>query len=104
MSGTIAVTPDKRWSAAGWLFDWTVGFLAENAGDAEAVAQLREVIDDNIGWVGLEDFDGPVRDTLLDQLKYRLVDVAEETLPDKVEDWPSVLAALYELSEMAQED
>ncbi|MFI5890914.1 hypothetical protein ACIA5D_12440 [Actinoplanes sp. NPDC051513] len=58
MAGTISLSPEKRWSVAGWLFDWTVEFLAGRVVEPELRASLQEIVDENLGWLGLGDF-GP---------------------------------------------
>jgi hypothetical protein len=102
MSGTIAITPDARWSAAGWLFDWTVDFLSRDVGDATATNHLREIIDDNIGWLSLDDLPASVRARLLERIKTTLVDAADRTLPSTLTDRDAVLDRLRELVRLAQ--
>jgi hypothetical protein len=101
MSGTIAVTPDLRWSAANWLFDWTLDFLAAQVDDEAAKGEIREIVDDNIGWLGVEDFPEGVRGQLLDALKNRLVPAADDGLPATVDNREDSLSLLGELSELA---
>jgi len=40
------------------MFDWTVEFLADNVTNERAAAQLREIVGENLGWLGLDDY-GP---------------------------------------------
>jgi len=61
MAGTISLGPATRWSVAGWLFDWTVEFLAQRVVEPELRASLQEIVDENLGWLGLGDF-GPDRE------------------------------------------
>ncbi len=56
MAGTVHVSGEQRWSVSGWLFDWVVGFLAEGVTDPGLAAELREIVSENLGWLGLEDF------------------------------------------------
>jgi hypothetical protein len=97
MSGTIAIAPDVRWSAASWLFDWTLEFLAKDIGDATAAAHLREIVDDNIGWLSLDDLSAEARTSLLRRIKTELVDTADKTLPAGLENRRAVLDLLREL-------
>lgn len=101
MSGTIAVTPDKRWSAAGWLFDWTVEALAKDLSDSTAVASMREIIEDNIGWLGLDDLSPDTRAEVLRRIKTELVDEAEKTLPATIPNRAAAIELLRELAQLA---
>ncbi|HCT76955.1 MAG TPA: hypothetical protein DGT23_10270 [Micromonosporaceae bacterium] len=103
MSGTIAVTPDKRWSAAGWLFDWTVETLAKDLSDSTAVASMREIIEDNIGWLGLDDLSPETRAEVLRRIKTELVDEAEKTLPATIPNRAAAIDLLRELAQLASD-
>ncbi|GAA1614884.1 hypothetical protein ACFQY4_25490 [Catellatospora bangladeshensis] len=97
MSGTIAVTADRRWSAAGWLFDWTVEKLAEELPDAAAAGDMHEIVEANLGWLGLDDLPAGARAEVLRRIRTELVERAERELPDTVPDRPGVLTLLREL-------
>jgi regulator of protease activity HflC (stomatin/prohibitin superfamily) len=94
--------PDAHWSAASWLFDWTVDFLSKATGDAAATDHLREIIDDNIGWLGLDDLPSDVRARLLERIKAELVDTADRTLPPTLTNRDAVLDLLRELVRLAE--
>ncbi|HEY3010386.1 MAG TPA: hypothetical protein VGJ63_20310 [Micromonosporaceae bacterium] len=100
MSGTIQVTPTSRWSAAGWLFDWTVEFLASRVRDPKVSAGLREVVSENLGWVGLDHYGPDTRDELVALIRRDLVSHAERELPGSVPNRPAALALLRELAEL----
>lgn len=102
MSGTIALAPDVRWSAAGWLFDWTVGFLADRTTDPRAAAILREAVDENLGWFAVDECEPDTRVELRDILHRRLVPVAEEQLPPTVPGRSDAIAMLQQLAELAR--
>jgi hypothetical protein len=76
MAGTIAVTPDNRWSAATWLFDWIVEFLASHVEEPELRSSLKEIVDENLGWLGLSDFGPKAELELRELLRTQLVDEA----------------------------
>ena len=99
MSGTIEVSPQLRWSAAGWLFDWTVGYLADHVADAEVAAGLREIVDENLGWLGLDDYGPEARAELVTLLRDKVVPAAEADLPNTVDNKPAVLDLLRDLAE-----
>ncbi|WP_155375235.1 hypothetical protein [Catellatospora vulcania] len=102
MSGTIAVAPDKRWSAAGWLFDWTVEALADDLDDDAAAADLREIVEDNLGWLGLDDLSPAARAEVLRRIKTDLVDRADRELPPTVPNRSEALDLLRDLSRLAE--
>jgi hypothetical protein len=102
MSGTIAMTHDARWSAASWLFDWTVEFLANNIEDSAAEAHLREIIEDNIGWLDLGDLSAETRARLLRRMNTELVETADKTLPATITNRTAVLDLLRELTQLAE--
>lgn len=101
MSGTIAVTADRRWSAAGWLFDWTVEKLAEDLTDTTAVEDMHEIVEANLGWLGLDDLSPDTRAEVLRRIRTELVERAEHELPDTVPDRTAVLELLRDLSHLA---
>jgi hypothetical protein len=80
MSGMIALSADVRWSAAGWLFDWTVESLADMVASPEVAASLREIVNENLGWVGLDDFGKDAKTELLGLIRHQLLPVAERKL------------------------
>ncbi|GAA1401818.1 hypothetical protein ACFQZ4_47285 [Catellatospora coxensis] len=102
MSGTIAVAPDKRWSAAGWLFEWAVEALAEDLDDDAAVATLREIIDDNLGWLGLDDLSPATRAEVLRRIRTELVDRADRELPPALPNRSEAVDLLRDLSRLAE--
>ncbi len=98
MSGTIAISPDARWSAAGWLFDWTIEFLASNVTDDRLADDLREIARENLGWLGLDDFGAEAGTQLRDLIGHRLVAAAEAQLPSTVPNRAAVIDLLRDLS------
>jgi hypothetical protein len=81
MSGTIALSRDTRWSAAGWLFDWALRFVAREVGDTGLEAMLQEIIKENLGWLDLEAVPCDVRRKGLQKLSDDLLAAAEAELP-----------------------
>jgi hypothetical protein len=102
MSGTIAISPDVRWSAAGWLFDWTVEFLADKVADPDVASDLREIVTENLGWLGLDDYGPEARAELRDIMQHRLLAAANENLPQTVPNRPAVIELLQELADKAR--
>lgn len=47
------------------MFDWTVSYLAEHTHDPHVAAQLREIVSDNLGWLGLDDYGPSARTGLI---------------------------------------
>jgi len=97
MSGTIAVAADTRWSASGWLFDWTLGFLAAHVKDPKLAAELRQIVDENLGWLSLGDFGPKAEYDLRCLLKRNLLDEAERALPQTLENRTAALDLLQQL-------
>jgi hypothetical protein len=96
MSGTIAISPDVRWSAAGWLFDWTVDLLSTKVTDAEVAESLQEIVSENLGWLSLDDY-GPQAASELRQAIQRHLLIAAEELPQTVPNRPGVIGLLQDL-------
>jgi hypothetical protein len=99
MSGTIEISPQTRWSAAGWLFDWTVGYLASHVADPEVAAGLREIASDNLGWLGLDDYGPAARADLASIITGQLVPAADSTLPQTIANRPAVIDLLRALAD-----
>jgi len=98
MAGTIAVSADRRWSAAGWLFDWTVEFLADRVADAGLKAELREIVTENLGWLGLSEHGAEAEREMRALLQDEVVSAAEAGLPAIVAHREGALALLRELA------
>ena len=105
MAGTIAVAPHNHWSAAGWLFDWTLDFLAGRVTDPKVAAGLREITSENLGWLGLEDFGPGAARELRGLIQQELLTAAEQQLPADLAGRARALALLGELvSEVIRSD
>ena len=103
MSGTIALTHDARWSAAGWLFDWTVSFAAEAVTDPAVAAGLHEIVRENLGWVDVAGLPAASRTQLLQRLAGELVTGADAQLPPTLPERAKVLALLGDLAGLARQ-
>lgn len=100
MAGMIEIAPDTRWSAAGWLFRWTVGYLADHAADPNVAESLREIVDEHLGWVGLGEF-GPDARANLAAILRDIDSIADRTLPADIPNRTAVIAHLRELAQKA---
>lgn len=80
MAGTVAITRDDLWSVAYWAFHWVVEYLIDHVDDADIVSRLREIEDNNLGWVGLDDFSVEQRQKILPILQHEIVPDAERRL------------------------
>ena len=99
MAGTIAVTPDTRWSAATWLFDWIVMFLADHVEEPKLQAALREIVDENLGWLRLSDFGPEAERELRNLLGTRLVGEADSTFSETMPNRADAIAYLQQLAD-----
>jgi hypothetical protein len=100
MAASIAVSPEHRWSSASWLFDWVLRTVAEQAADAELTARLTEIVDNNLGWLGLDELPDPQRQAFTAVLP-RLPDLAGERLPPDLASRDQALESVRTLSRLA---
>ena len=101
MSGTISFSQTTRWSAASWLFDWVLTYLAETVEDAELSAELTGIVGENLGWLGLDDFTDDQRAVLLRILGGGLRARAERAFLAAMPGRDDALRHLDELSRLA---
>jgi hypothetical protein len=97
MAGTIEVGDGVRWSAASWMFDWVVEFLADNVAEPALGEGLREIVDENLGWLGLPDFGEEAEVELRTLLRRRLIDEADRTFSSTMANRQEALDHLREL-------
>ncbi|MEV6306578.1 hypothetical protein AB0M02_44760 [Actinoplanes sp. NPDC051861] len=100
MAGLLVLKPGTDWTASGGLFDWTLEFLIDRLSAPEAVAYLREILDNNLGSFWLTELPPDARGQAVAQLRDHLVEAANHELPDG-EQKAAVLKHLRELAEMA---
>ncbi|MBF8185535.1 hypothetical protein ITP53_07250 [Nonomuraea sp. K274] len=103
MAGTIGLSPDKVWTSAGWLFDWTVRFIAREVDDPRLTAAVDEILRENLGLLDLDRLPVTLRATVLRKLRDDLVPTATATLPDTVPERQEVLNYLGGLAQLARE-
>ncbi|WP_406051550.1 hypothetical protein [Kribbella sp. NBC_00889] len=101
MAGSMKVD-GKLWTAASWLFRWVVSSVADNAGlDPDGQATLREIVDENLGWLSIDDLEPARRSIVRDWISERLVADADARLPVDLEaDRGATLTHLGELARM----
>ncbi len=102
MAGTIAVTRDVRWSVASWAFHWVVQYLVNHVDDEDVVSRLQEIEENNLGWVGLDDFSAEQRQKILHILRQEIVPDAEQRLVLEDPDREHAINIIRELAEMAR--
>jgi hypothetical protein len=98
MAGTISLGPQERWSVASWLFDWTVEFLADRVAEREVRASLREIVEENLGWLGLGDFGPEPEREMRGLLRDEVVEAADTTFAADMADREAVLGHLRDLA------
>ena len=103
MSGTISFSPTVRWSAASWLFDWVLQSLADAVKDAELAAELRGVVHENIGWLGINDLKREHSVEIRDVLMASLAPAAERSFPVAMPRRQDALQHLDELIRLASD-
>jgi hypothetical protein len=102
VAGTVAITRDDLWSVAYWAFHWVVDYLIDHVGDADIVSRLREIEDNNLGWVGLDDFSVEQRQKILPILQHEIVPDAERRLVPQDPDRERAISVIRELADMAR--
>lgn len=103
MSGTISLSAEIRWSAASWLFDWVLESLAGAVEDAELAGELRSIVDENIGWLGLNDLKRGQVDEIREIFRGTLRLLADQTFPIAMAGREDALRHVDELIRMASE-
>ena len=101
MAGLLVLKPGTDWTASGGLFDWTLEFLIERLSAPDAVAHLREIVDNNLGSFWLAELPPEARGQAVAQLRDHLVEAAISELPDS-DQKAAVLKHLRELADMAR--
>ncbi|MFF5291270.1 hypothetical protein [Paractinoplanes globisporus] len=99
MAGTISTGPDRRWSAAGWLFAWTVEFLAERVAEPGLRASLEEILNENLGWLGLGDYGVDEEREMRGLLRNEAVSTANATFAADMAGRENVIDRLRELAD-----
>jgi hypothetical protein len=82
MAGLILLKPGVDWEATGGLFDWTLEFLMPRLSDKDAVQRLREVVDNNLGSLWLNELSPQAQQEIVNQLRKGLIAAAESELPE----------------------
>jgi hypothetical protein len=103
MAGTIEVTRGVRWSGASWLFAWVVRTLADAVRPSNTAGVLDEIVDENLGWLGLDDLPVPNGTALRGVICRSLLDIAEKELPTNLVGRDDVLSGLRELVELSHD-
>lgn len=102
MAGTIAVAPQVRWSAAGWLFDLVVDILKERVDDPDTRADLDEIVEQGLGWVSVDDYPAPVAAALRQTLRDEVVAAADARLPESLANRDEALRLVRDLADLAR--
>jgi hypothetical protein len=97
MAGTIELSPDSRWSAASWLFEWVLNTLTRNIGDRDLAAALTEIVDENLGWFSVERLPDRTKAEVESFIRDRLIAKALQELPTDLLSNPKILEHLNEL-------
>jgi|SRR3954466_6147671 hypothetical protein len=97
MAGTIAVSPDSRWSASTWLFDWVVEHLAKNVEEPKLHHELMEIVEENLGWFGLSDYGPDAEHQFRTLIRTRLVQEASAEFSESMANRSGALDNLRQL-------
>ena len=98
VSGAVNVSAGVRWSAASWLFDWALKDIAQGTGDVELAGHVTGVVDEQLGWFGLDDIAPGQRREIRRIITERLADDAEREFPADLPGRPEALALLKNLA------
>ena len=102
MAGTVFVG-DQLWSAAGWLFDFVVAQVADSVSSPTLSSHLREIVDEHLGALSLNDLSSDDRDEVLAALGRGLHEQAAAALPIELPDRAAVLAHIANLVALADQ-
>lgn len=100
MSGTVSLSPDTRWSAASWLFDWVLKTIATKAGDTELAGHLTGLVDENLGWFAVTDIPPDQQRKVRRAIKEDLIEDAQRDFPATMLARPETLRHLEDLVAM----
>ncbi|MFD7154308.1 hypothetical protein ACFV9C_06910 [Kribbella sp. NPDC059898] len=95
MAGTIELTSGIRWSVPSWAFEAVVEYLIDELAGDPAVETLKEVAENNLGWVGIDQFEDVQRVRILTLLRDGLMQHVEQRDP------AGATGRIRELSELA---
>jgi hypothetical protein len=82
------------------LFEWTLEHVISRLPDVDAVAQLREIVDNNVCCLAFEELSASAQGKFLVILRTSLPDAAARELP-QTDHTPSALQQLGELVALA---
>lgn len=99
MAGTIKFGSAVCWSAASWLFDWVLRTIAQRADDIELSAELFGIVDENLGWLALDELPANQRDQF-EKVVVRELMTASAALPADLDCRELVLSHLRSLVHM----
>ena len=101
MAGSVSLSPEERWSVAGWLFDWTVEFLAANVSRTSVRTSLKEIVDENLGWLALGDYGPDAERDMRALLRSGVVAAADGAFPADMPGRAHAIDLLEQLSRRA---
>lgn len=102
MAGLVFLPDGRDWNASSSVFYWMLDTLAARAQDPALVAELREVSDNNLGALDLEDMP-PARLAELTALIDQLPAIGTAELPDTPAR-PVIVEQFVELAQMLAPD
>ena len=101
MAGTIELTAGTRWSVPSWAFNVAVEYLIEKLAGDPAAEVLKEIDENNLGWVGVDRFEVAQRIRILTLLRDGLLPYAEQRIQLDPADPNDGIGRVRELSELA---
>ena len=101
MAGTIELGGGSRWDVPSWAFNFVLAYLAGTVDDESIAEGLREIDEENLGFLSLDQFGPAVRTRILTLLHDGLVPYAEEHLPEELPGRPGGISRLRELADLA---
>jgi hypothetical protein len=101
MAGTFELTAGARWSVPSWAFNVALEYLIESLAGDPVVGVLKEIDENNLGWVGVDRFENAQRVRILTLLRDGLVPYVERRIQLDPTDPTSGLGHIRELSELA---
>lgn len=101
MAGTIELGYSDRWNVPSWAFNFVLDYLVTALDDEPIAEKLRELDEENVGFLNIGEFEPLVRARVLTMLRDGLVADADARFPKDLPGRTGGIARLKELADLA---